>query len=104
VRSSYGAWLLCALVLLLCLDARLARYGTHQRNLKVATTQSYLDGSETLRRVPNTTFPLLWLAAAIASLFGFAGLRTVSLTVCIPAATPLQRFDPVHYSRPPPGC
>ena len=103
VRNSYRAWLLCALVLLLCLDARLARYGKQQRNLKLATTQSYVDGTETLRKVPNTAFSLLWLAAAIASLFGLAGLRTVSLTVCVPAAAPFKRFDLVYCSRPPPG-
>jgi hypothetical protein len=39
-----SAWLLCALLLILCANAKLARYEIHKQTLRLASIQTYLDG------------------------------------------------------------
>jgi hypothetical protein len=38
-----SVWLFCALFLILCSSAKLARYEIQRHSLKLATTQTYLD-------------------------------------------------------------
>ena len=47
-------WILCVLLLVLCVSAKMARYEIQKPTLKLATTQAYLDGEETLRKLPKT--------------------------------------------------
>jgi hypothetical protein len=95
------AWILCGLLLLLCANAKLARYGIHQRTTRLATTQAYLDGGESFQR----------LAAGAAFLLCCAGLFAVAapsraeailIAVVVPDSTPFRGFDPKSHLRPPP--
>jgi hypothetical protein len=98
---NYGAWLLCALLLVLCINARLARYEFHQRTLKLATTQSFLDGTETLRKVPTIVPLLLSLPVAITG-FPLALLRVGLVMPLVSTAVPFRGFDPERSLRSPP--
>ena len=98
---NYGAWLLCLLLLLLGANTRLARYAMHQRTLKLATTQAYLDGSETLRTMPKAVPLALWQVAVITA---FANLMLHRRLVAdfLPRVIPVRETDPECYLRPPP--
>ena len=97
-----GAWLLCALLLVLCINARLASYQINHRFLKLATTQTFVDGPETLRKLPKAPPPLLlWESVAIAAI-AVATLFASRLTVLSPIAVPFGGFDAERYLRPPP--
>jgi hypothetical protein len=94
------AWLLGALLLLFVANARLARYGTPNRNLKLATTQSYLDSDETW---------LLSMAALLLSWCGAHAARRVFLAptelrvaAAIPQMSPNGEFDRELRLRAPP--
>ena len=50
-------WVLCVLLLVLGVSAKIARYEIQKPTLKLATTQAYLDGEETLRKLPKTALP-----------------------------------------------
>jgi hypothetical protein len=102
MTRDYGAWLLCALLVMLCANARLARYDIHHRALNLSTTQAYVDGVETLRKLPRATPPLLWQAVAVVA-FAVAALYAALLTTSVPEAVPSNRFDPECCSRPPPA-
>jgi len=98
---NYGAWILCALLVLFCVNAGLARYETHQRIPKLATTQAYLDGVETLRKVPQAADLVLWHTVTIANFVGTTvhGAVLAALLLRVP---PFKGFDPETYLRPPP--
>jgi hypothetical protein len=96
-----GAWLLCALLLILCASAKLARYEIHKDTLKLASTQTYLDGEETLLKELSKTTPVLWFAGIIAVSI-FIRTQTILLTVVISSSTPFKGFDPESRLRPPP--
>jgi len=96
-----GAWLLCGLLLVLCVNARLASYQIQSRTLKLATTQAYLDGAETLRKLPKA-LPLVWWQAFAIFNFVAAALYAVILITVLPEAVPFRGFDPETCLRPPP--
>jgi len=98
---NYGAWILCALLLVLCANARLARYDIHQRTQKLATTQAYLDGAETLRKLPRTATLVPGQVVAPA-IFVVTTLHTVLLTAVLPKAAPFKGFSAEFCLRPPP--
>ena len=96
-----SAWVLCALLLIFCANAKLARYEIQRHSLKLATTQTYLDGEETLRKLPKTAPLLLWCVGVIAVSLS---IRTQAnfLPVIIPSSPPFKGFDPESHLRPPP--
>jgi hypothetical protein len=61
----FSGLLLCALLLIFCTNARLARYEIHKPNLKLASIQVYLGGEE-IRKEVSKTRSLLVLVAVIA--------------------------------------
>jgi hypothetical protein len=89
------------LLLLLGANTRLARYAFHQRTLKLATTQAYLDGSETLRTLPKAVPLMLWQVAVIAA-FAIVMLHARLLADFLPWPVPVRETDPDCYLRPPP--
>ncbi|HEY4900439.1 MAG TPA: hypothetical protein VIH91_06425 [Terriglobales bacterium] len=96
-----SAWVLCALLLILCASAKVARYEIQKPTLKLATTQTYLDGEETLRKLPKPAPPLFWCAAVIAvSVFLLA--RATLRPAVIPISSALKGFDPESHLRAPP--
>lgn len=100
-----SALILCGLLLLLCVNARLARYDIQQRTTKLATTQSYLDGGETIRKLAAGAVFLLLCAGIFAGTFKVftpTSARPVSLAAVVPNVTPFSGVDPESYLRPPP--
>jgi len=95
-----SAWLLSALLLILCTNAKLARYEVHQQTLKLASTQAYLDGAETLKDLSKTP-TLLWCLGVVAVAV-LIPKQTILLTVVIPSSNPFKGFDPEFRIRPPP--
>jgi hypothetical protein len=82
-----SAWLLGVLLLLFVGNARMARYGTQDRNLKLTTTQSYLDSDETWLE--------LSMAALLLSWCGAHAVRRVSLVpTALRIAAPISQRPP----------
>jgi hypothetical protein len=79
---------------------KLARYELHKDTLKLASTQAYLDGEETLKELSKTT-PLLWCVGVIAVPI-LIRTQAILLTVVIPSSPPFKGFDPEFRLRPPP--
>ena len=100
-KRKYGTWLMCALLLVLCISARLASYQINHRFLKLATTQSFVDGTEAVRKLQKAPPPLLLESIAIAA-FAMATLWTTRLTAFTQATVPFGGADPERYLRPPP--
>ena len=96
-----SAWVLCVLLLILCASAKIARYEIQNPTLKLATTQTYLHGEETLRKQPKTAPPLLWCAAPIA-VSVFLRARATLVPAVIPISSALEGFDPESHLRAPP--
>jgi hypothetical protein len=97
----YSACLLGALLLLFCVNARLSRYAIGARNLKLATTQRYLDSDETRLAASIAALLLLWCVAVVGV------VRSAAVCECLQAAAacvPLRpgQFDPESHLRPPP--
>ena len=97
----YGALLLCGLLLVLCASARRARYDFQHRSFKLATTQTYVDGNEGLKKLPKSAPPVVGQALAV-SVLAAATLQLISFTFLAPVPVLYQRSDPRQYSRPPP--
>jgi len=98
---TFAAWWLCALLLLLSVSSRLSRYEVRQRALKLATTQAYLEGPETLRQLSKAARLVFWQVAVIAS-FAIAALYAVLLVKLDPRPIRFIGLDPERYLRPPP--
>ena len=99
----YGAWLLGALLLFFCADARVARYNVERRDLKLATAQSYLDSDETRLELSIAALLLLWCAAVIA-VPGLATAMVFKVAVALPTSSQRGDFDPELHLRPPPSA
>lgn len=103
-----SACILCGLLLLLCANAKLARYDIHQRTTtRLATTQTYLDldGVETSQKFAAGAAFLLLCVGIFADTFKVStqiSTRAVSLAAVIPNSTPFRGVDPESYLRPPP--
>lgn len=93
--------LLCALLLILCANAKLARYEIHKTSATLATTQFYVDGEETLRKLPTAAAPLFSCTAVIAVTVFLLARATLRPAV-IPISSALKGFDPESHLRPPP--
>jgi hypothetical protein len=97
----FGGIVLCALLLILCTSAKLARYEIHKPTLKLASTQAYLDGEE-IRKELSKTAPLVSLVGVIA--VPFLILRKARLRpVVLSSSLSFKGFDPESCLRPPPA-
>jgi hypothetical protein len=97
----YSAWLLCALLLLFCANARLARYDIQYRNLKLATAQQYLDRDDTRLELSIAALLLLW-CAAILPVPQFAAGSVTGMALANSTLSRPGEFDPESHLRPPP--
>ena len=97
----YSAWLLGALLLLFCANARLARYDMQYRTLKLATAQRYLDRDDMRLELSIAALLLLW-CVAILPVPRFAAGTASELRVAISALPRPGEFDPESHLRPPP--
>jgi hypothetical protein len=97
----YFAWILCGLLLLLCVSVRAARYGVRNRNLTPATSQSFLASDEA--RLEAAIAALL-LMGCVAILRLARLIATASSTVAMPASRPSEppEYDRESHLRPPP--
>ena len=97
----HAAWILCGLLLLFCVNARAVRYGVRNRNLKPATSQSFLASDEA--RLEAAIAALL-LMGCVAILRVPRLIATASSTVAIPASRPTEppEYDRESHLRPPP--
>ncbi len=96
----FGGIVLCALLLILCTSAKLARYEIHKPTLKLASTQTYVDGEEIRKELPKTA-PLVSFVGVIA--VPLLIWRTARLLpVVLSNSLSFQGFDPESCPRPPP--
>ncbi|HEY4932180.1 MAG TPA: hypothetical protein VII23_11465 [Terriglobales bacterium] len=97
-----SAWILCALLVIFCANAKLARYEIQRHTLKLATTHAYLDGDETLRKLPKASRLLIWRLGR--TLEGNPPeAQTDLLAVAVSESAPFKVFDPEFHLRPPPA-
>ena len=97
-----SAWILCALLVIFCANAKLARYEIQRRTLRLATTHAYLDGDETLRKLPKAAPPLFWRPSC--NVEGTSPrTQTILLAVAAARSIPFTGFDPEFHLRPPPA-
>jgi len=96
------AWLLCALMLVFCANAKLASFGFGDRHLKHATTQSFL-ASEEARLEAAIAALLMMGCVAILRVPRF--LSTSQIAPMVPAATApkTEVIDRESHLRPPPA-
>jgi len=92
---------LCALLLIFCINARLVLYELHKPALKLALTQSYLDGKETQKELVKT-IPLVVCAGVVAVLFLLRN-RAILIQVVLPSSSPFKGFNLESSLRPPPA-
>ena len=97
----YSAWLLCALLLLFCANAKVARYDLQHRNLKLATIQSYIDRDDLRLELSIAALLLLWCVASLP-VPRFAAGTVSEIRVAVSALSRPGEFDPESHLRPPP--
>jgi hypothetical protein len=97
----YSAWILCALLLLFCANARLARYDIQYHDLKLATAQQFLDRDDTRLELSIAALLLLW-CAAILPVPRFATTTVSQMRATMFALPHPGEFDPESHLRPPP--
>jgi hypothetical protein len=97
----YCACLLGALLLLFVANARVARYDMQRRDLKLATTQSYLDSDETWLELSMAALLLSWCGAHLGLRVFFAP-TALRIAVAIPVVSPRGEFDRELRLRAPP--
>lgn len=97
----YSAWLLCALLLLFCANARLARYDIQDHNLRMATAQQYLDRDDTRLELSIAALLLLW-CASILPVPRFPATAVAEMAIANSALSCPGEFDPEAHLRPPP--
>lgn len=97
----YSAWLLGALLLLFVANARVARYDMHRRDLKLATTQSFLDSDETWLELSMAALLLSWCGAHLGQRVFFAP-TALRIAVATPVVSSRGQFDRELRLRPPP--
>jgi hypothetical protein len=97
----YCAWLLGALLLFFAANARVARYDMHRRDLKLATTQSFLDSDETWLELSMAALLLSWCGAHLG-LRVFLTPTASQIAVASPVVAPLGDFDRELRLRAPP--
>ena len=97
----HSAWILCGLLLLFCVNVHAARYGVRNRNLKPATSQSFLASDEA--RLEAAIAALL-LMGCVAILRVPRLVATASSIVAVPASRPSEpsEYDRESHLRPPP--
>ncbi len=95
-----GAWLSCVLLLILFTNAKLSRYEVHQQTLKLASTQSYLDGEEARKELSKITPLLCYVGIITVPLF--IPTEAILLLAVIPSSPLFKGFDPESRLRPPP--
>jgi len=99
--QQYIAWLLAALVVLFCIDARLGSYHALRHNSKSINTRAYLDNEATRLGTSLAALLLLWWVARAAS----PRLNTASVSRINAAANSVWLaggFDSEFRVRPPP--
>lgn len=97
----YSAWILCGFLLLFCVSSRTARYGIQNRNLKLATTQSFLVNDEA--RLEAVIAALLLLACVtILRIPRFIANAAANVAAPEFVAFESRKYDVLSYPRPPP--
>jgi hypothetical protein len=97
----YCACLLCVLLALFCVDARIARYVAGEKSLRLVTTQSFLDGD--LARLELLLNALLLFGAIACAHQVVSPAIGTSLAALIALHTPHQcEFDSASHLRSPP--
>jgi hypothetical protein len=97
----YSAWVQCGLLLLFCVSSRTARYGIQNRNLKLATTQSFLVNDEA--RLEAVIAALLLLGCvAILPVPRFIANAAANVVAPDFVAFASSEYDCHSYPRPPP--
>lgn len=97
----YSAWILCALLLLFCANAKVARYDVQHRNLKLATIQSYIDRDDLRLELSIAALLLLWCVATLP-VPRFAAGAVTEMAVANSTLPRPGEFDPESHLRPPP--
>jgi hypothetical protein len=97
----YSAWLLCALLLLFCANAKVARYDLQHRNLKLATIQSYIDRDDLRLELSIAALLLLW-CVAIVPVPRFAASTVTEMAGATSTLPRPGEYDPESHLRPPP--
>jgi hypothetical protein len=100
VRHCSGA-VLCTLLVVFCTNARLARYEIHNPALKLASTQTYLDGEE-IRKELSKSSPLVSFVGVIAVPLPIRR-KAILVPVVLSGSQPFKGFDPESRLRPPPA-
>ena len=98
----YFAWILCGLLLLFCASSHAARYGLQNRNLKLATSQSFLASDEA--RLEAAIAALLFIGClAILRVPRFIATGSSTLAAPILCALETREYDRESHLRPPPN-
>jgi hypothetical protein len=96
----FSCTVLCALLLVFCTNARLARYEIHNPALKLASAQTYLDGEE-IRKELSKIAPLVSFVGVIAVHLPIRR-KAIPFRVVLSSSQPFKGFDPESHLRPPP--
>lgn len=99
IRHFSGA-VLCALLLFFCTNSRLARYEFRPSFVRTASTQCYVDGQDTLKKLPPTK-PLLPFGTVISALLS-PRIPARTLPMALSSPLPFEGFSPGFSPRPPP--
>ena len=97
----YGAWLLCALLLLFCVSAKSANYDNFKHSLRPLAAQSLFSATRSRRDNPKATLLELFYLVTVSVPLFFAARE--SLRGAAARASHLCGcFDPELHLRPPP--
>jgi hypothetical protein len=99
--QQYAAWLLAALVVLFCANARLGSYKQLHRSTRPANTRAYFDSEETRLGTPLAALLLLWWTARAKDVRPIAATPSPIISASNSAA-PLGGFEREFRIRPPP--
>jgi len=99
--QQYLAWLLAALVVLFCIDARLGSYNTLHHNPKSINTVAFLDNEETRLGTSLAALLLLWWVARATSLT-LSTATASQVSAAVQSAGIAGGFDREFRVRPPP--
>ncbi len=98
----FRAAVLCALLLVFCTNAKLARYEIHNPTLKLASAQTYLDGEEIRKGLSKTT-PLVTFVEVIAVPLSIQRKAIQFPPVVLSSSQLFKGFGPESRLRPPPA-
>ncbi len=97
----YRAWILCALVLVFCANAKLSRDELRKHTVNQSSTRAFLDGRDSRGKLSDIPPLLLWCVGGFAA-FLFIRRRGTLLPAVVPNTPTFSGFDPESHLRPPP--